>query len=605
VRPAEAPGPEATPQPSAQPQAPPEATLRALVVGAGIGVLLAAANVYCGLKTGFIDGGSITASLLGSALLGAFGRRAGSPLEVNIVQTVAASAGVMGFVTGASAAVPALVLVGHPVAPAGLAAWGLALAVLGILAGAWLRARLIDDEGLPFPTGQATAEVVVAVSGDRAARRGRLASLGVALAAAGAITWLRDGSWHLIPASFALPLAIGGVAAGALTIGVSSSPLLLATGVLVGPRVGASMALGAALAWMGLGPAAVRSGLAAEASYPALVPVLLWPGLALLVGSSLTTLALTAPAIGRAAGDLWASLRAAKASGGAPADGGAEQARLRLVASGGPSAGRGSSRRARPLLALLAVVATLLLVGRWAFGLSPLLLLALLPLALLLSAASARAAGETDQAPVGQVGSVVQLGIGRAGVVPSLAGGSLVAGMATQTAQTLWALKAGQRLGASPRAQVGAQLLGALVGVAVVVPVFALVRAAFPLGGETMPAPAALAWKATSEAALGALPFARPLMLPVTVAAGVAGVLLTVLERRRWRFLPSPAAMGVAFVLPASLSLTVLVGALLFAGLARLRPAFSETHGPSLAAGGIAGESLLGLVLAAVTVLGG
>ena len=242
--------------------------------------------------------------------------------------------------------------------------------------------------------------------------------------------------------------------------------------------------------------------------------------------------------------------------------------------------------------------------GTHTFGLSPLLLLILLPLALLLSAASARAAGETDQAPVGQVGAVVQLGVGPVGVVPSLAGGALVAGIATQTAQTLWALKAGQRLGASPRAQLVAQLIGALVGVVVVVPVFALVRAAYPLGSEAMPAPAALAWKATAEAAQGAAPFARPLVLPATVLAALGGVLLTWLERRR-RWLPSATAMGAAFVLPAFLSITVLAGALLFVAVARARPAWSDTHGPSLAAGGIAGESLLGLALAAVAVLGG
>ena len=79
--------------------------------------------------------------------------------------------------------------------------------------------------------------------------------------------------------------------------------------------------------------------------------------------------------------------------------------------------------------AVAAVAVALLAVGMiatLAFGLSFPLLLALLPVALLLSAASARAAGETDQAPVGQVGSVVQLGMGGAGVVPTLAAGALV-----------------------------------------------------------------------------------------------------------------------------------------------------------------------------------
>lgn len=115
-----------------------ETTARALAVGAGLGVLLAAANVYCSLKTGFIDGGSISASLMGSALLGLMGRRAGSPREVNIVQTVAASAGVMSFVAGISSAIPAMALSGREVAPGVLVLWGLAVAVLGILAGAWL-----------------------------------------------------------------------------------------------------------------------------------------------------------------------------------------------------------------------------------------------------------------------------------------------------------------------------------------------------------------------------------------------------------------------------------------------------------------------------------
>ena len=62
--------------------------------------------------------------------------------------------------------------------------------------------------------------------------------------------------------------------------------------------------------------------------------------------------------------------------------------------------------------------------------------------------------------------------------------------------------------------------------------------------------------------------------------------------------------MGPAFVLPASLSSTILAGALMFAAArARARPS-AEAHGPTLAAGGIAGESLMGLALAAAAVLG-
>ena len=471
-----------------------ELTARALVVGAGIGVVLAAANTYSGLKTGFIDGGSISATLIGSALLGLWGRRAASPLELNLVQTVAASAAVMSFVAGLCAAVPALSLVGHRVSAGALFGWGVALAALGIALGYRLRGRLIESEALPFPTGQATAEVVQAVAADRGAGRGRLRSLAIAALVAGVLTWLRDGALALVPQAWIPGLALGGVAAGALTLGLSASPLLISTGVLVGPRVAISMALGAAVAWAGLAPAAVRAGLVAEAGYASLVPILLWPGLALLVGGAFTTLALAWPSFRRSTGDL----------------------RTALGRRGAGSAGTGG----RSLLgvgvgaSLLAAVGVATAIGSLAFGLPPMLLLGLLPIAAVLSAACGRAAGETDQAPAGQVGAVVQLAVGSAGVVPSLGGGALVTGMATQAAQTLWALKAGQRLGASPRAQVLAQLVGALLGAAVVVPVFALVCAAYPLGSEHLPAPGALAWKATAEAAVGAATFNRPNRAP-------------------------------------------------------------------------------------------
>ena len=68
--------------------------------------MLAAGNVYTGLKTSFIDGGSITAALLGFTFFATFTRLARRPysaLENNITQTTAASAAIMGFVLGASA----------------------------------------------------------------------------------------------------------------------------------------------------------------------------------------------------------------------------------------------------------------------------------------------------------------------------------------------------------------------------------------------------------------------------------------------------------------------------------------------------------------------
>ena len=57
---------------SGQPQQ--QLTARALLAGCGIGVMLAAANVYTGLKISIIDGGSITAALLGFTIFATFTR---------------------------------------------------------------------------------------------------------------------------------------------------------------------------------------------------------------------------------------------------------------------------------------------------------------------------------------------------------------------------------------------------------------------------------------------------------------------------------------------------------------------------------------------------
>src|SRR5258706_15763118 len=113
--------------------APAELTLRATVFGLALGLALAAANVYAGLKLGFVDAGTTTIVLVAFAAFGT-GRRRFTAQEVNVAQVAGSSAGAMAVTAGLIGPIPALAMTGHDVAPAVIVLWGAALAVFGTLA---------------------------------------------------------------------------------------------------------------------------------------------------------------------------------------------------------------------------------------------------------------------------------------------------------------------------------------------------------------------------------------------------------------------------------------------------------------------------------------
>ncbi len=132
-----------------------------------------------------------------------------------------------------------------------------------------------------------------------------------------------------------------------------------------------------------------------------------------------------------------------------------------------------------------------------------------------------------------------------------------------------------------------------------VVPTYAVIASAYGLGTEAMPAPGAMSWKATAEAVQGgfsALPSHAP---SAALAALLLGSVLTVLaETRAARFVPSPVAIGIACLLPPSISVTMFVGAVILTVLTRRYRAWTDEYVSSIAGGAIAGESLLAVILA-------
>ncbi|TPV94462.1 MAG: peptide transporter [Myxococcales bacterium FL481] len=561
---------------------PEHATARALATGAAIGVFLAAGNVYTGLKIAFMDGGAIVAAVLGYSLFALLRPRRGyTRHENNVTQATAAAAGVMGAVAGLVGPIPAMELLGIAVMPGVIVVWGLALGGLGIAVAVLLAGRLIHREQLPFPTGTATAEVITtAFRGPGTARRSTRI-LVIALGSSMLVTAVRDLG-EIVPSAWLVPAQLGAVSLASLGVGVGASPLLMATGVLMGIRGGLSFVAGSVVAWLVLAPKLLAWEAVAKPEFISMVAWLVWPSVAMMVASATTSLALQWRGFGRALADLVRMVRRSR-----------DDAPSRI--------GSWAVWGVATAMAVVTVVAVAV------FEIHVVLVLALVPIGVVLTAVCARAAGETDMAPVGSVGAIAQIGFGVGGPQTSLAAGSVASGMSSHGATLLWSLRTGKLLGTRPGALIVAQCVGTVVGVVVAVPAYAAIVSAHPLGSEQMPAPGALMWK-TTALAVGSGSAALPphAGIAVLVAAGF-GAWLTWASSRdtAWaRWCPSPIAMGTGFVMPAYFGGAIAVGVGVFAVLSRVAPEFCQRGLTTAAAGAMAGESLMGVGVAAAIAVG-
>ncbi len=544
-------------------------TFRALGVGACVGAVLATANVYLGLKTGWWDGGGITALLAVYAVLGRSKHPAFSQAENVLAQTLASSAAAMPAAVGVIGAIPALELLEAPLNPWALLPWGWVMGLLGLALAALLRDQMLVKEMLPFPSGVAIAEVAGTLHGAAGRGHGRPLLIGALLG--GLIAWLRDGRFALIPASSVLPFRVWGRSAESLTLGVSWSPMLFGLGAMMGPRNGAALAVGAVLAWGVGAPWLLEAGWVQRAEYGSLVGWLLWPGAALMVAGGLTSIAFEWRALLRAAAD------------------------LRNL-----EGGRGAWRWLAGAAAGGLVTA---LLARQLFDLPLLAGAALVGVSVLAGVVCVRVTGEAALAPVGQLAEVVQLSV--ASVMPGQAatnvgGGALVAGSLVEASQLSESFKVGQLTGVAPRPQLVAAAVGVFVGGAVTLPVYALLTKAHALGSAALPAPGAVPWKAIAQLASGGAHAVPAGAGQAALWAAAAGIALELARRhRRLARLPSPLMLGLAFIVPATTSFALALGSTLVLLLPR-----SERQVQSGSAGAVAGESLVGIVVAFFSVGG-
>tara|TARA_R110002072_G_scaffold83597_4_gene189597 strand:+ start:9732 stop:11456 length:1725 start_codon:yes stop_codon:yes gene_type:complete len=559
----------------------PELTLRALLTGICIGAILTPCNVYAGLKIGWSFNMSITALLLGfmvwRILLPSVTQRPWAILESNISQTTASSAASI-ISGGLVAPIPALALLsGVILAPGPLIAWVFAVSFLGVWVAWYLRTPMLYRSGLSYPAGAVTAEAMLDLfaEGRAAMQRVRVllgaAVFSAALKLSDALLWT-------------IPRWSPGAVPAKLTFALDPSMLLVGFGAIIGLRAGLSLLLGALIAWAGLAPWLLQTGqvpMAPDSSnlFVPLVEWLLWPGVALMVAATLSNLATNLVKRARPATD---SASIAKVE---------SHRTLRLLALGGAAS--------------LVVVLEMVL-----FDISLMAALIAIPMAFFLAAVVGRVVGETGIPPIGAVGKLSQLSfaaIAPAQATTNLMTANVAGGAAGQTADLLNDFKCGMHVGASPARQVVAQCFGIATGSVV----GSLVYLALIPDPQSMllttqwPAPAVATWKAVAEVLVTGLDSVPGAALWAALLAAVLGcalgVLDAVLPRRMLRLVPSASALGLAFVIPASTSLGLFYGALLAFLLSRLFPRWSAAYMVAAAAGLVAGESLMGVCLAALS----
>lgn len=570
-------------------------TIRAVVVGMLIGAAMSLSNLYVFFKTGWSMGVTLTACILafGAFQLLQAARIVKKPLGVlenNALTTVASGAG---YMTGGGnmAAFGALLMV-TTVRPDSFAmiGWFALIAALGVFAAIPIKRQLINQEGLAFPTGTATAETIASIhsaASGAGASKSRWLAGSAALAAV--LTWFRD-AWHWIPGTLALPFQLGGHKLAEWTLSLKAEVVLLGGGALMSFKTGWSLLLGGLLTYAVLAPSLVERGIVTAVSYKAIVAWTLWPGAAILVASGLTSFAIDYKSIARSFTGL------AQIFGrGRRSDEGI--AALECPEWWFPAG-----------FAVLAPFVVVLMV--WLFQIPLWAACIAVPLAVVMGFVAARVTGETDVTPTKALGPVTQMlyGVMTPGNLPgNIMSANVTGGIGLHAADLLTTLKTGWLLGAKPRHQLYAQLFGVVAGAIVIVPAFNfIIPDPSLLGGEDWPAPSCVVWAGVSKAFSDGIGALHPTARTAVVVGLFLGVALALLERfapKAWRaWLPSPSGLGIAMVIPGSNCIAMFLGAAIAEAIRRRRPELAERTVVPVASGLIAGESLMGILIAILIV---
>jgi OPT family oligopeptide transporter len=599
----------------------PQLTVRAVVMGGLLGALMAVSNLYTTLKLGWAFGVAITASVLSFTIWNALvvaglAKSRMTILENNCMQSTASAAGYSTGGTIATAVGAMLLLTGDsarlPWMP--VAFWVGLTALLGVFLAIPMKRQMINNEQLPFPSGIAAAETLRSLyaAGAESVLKARALVLALVVGIASAV--MRDIlGWipSSIPFDFPIFEAHGRSIRGGQMGGLGFEPglLLIAAGMIVGLRVSTWMLVGSSLAYFVLVPwAATQTDWAADgATFLGHVEAVLapdgaiamlrvtkwslWLGTSILVASGLTSFAMSWRTIARAIQKARAASRAKSQDAGYREDAGDK----------GPADPVGHLEVPVQwfVWGMVPITIGLVLVCWLSLDIAPWLGLVSVGLSFFLALVACRATGETDTTPIGAMGKITQFSyaiLAPGNTTVNLMTAGITAGSAGSAADLLTDLKSGYLLGANPRQQFLAQLVGVFFGVpAVIAAWYMLVPDQAHL--EAFNSPATGMWAAVARALSGGvetIPETARMSIIVGVIAGTALSLAESMAPKNLRpWVPSSMGLGLAFVVPFQNSFSFFLGAVIATLWQRFEPKSAERYIIPIASGVVAGESLL------------
>lgn len=574
----------------------PEITVTSIIMGVLLAVVFGAANAYLGLRVGMTVSASIPAAVIAMGVIRVLLRK-NSILESNMVQTIG-SAG-ESLAAGAIFTLPALFLwasEGKMEKPGIIEITAIALigGLLGIFFMVPLRNALIVKEHgvLPYPEGTACSEVLLA--GEEGGAKASTVFAGMGFAAL--FKFIIDG---LKLVAGEISVSVKGFAG---QIGTQIYPAVMSVGYICGARISSYMFAGGILSWLVIIPLIVLFG-ADMTLYPGTQPIgeifaeggagAIWGtyiryiGAGALAAGGIISLIKSLPLIVKTFGGAVKGMTGSKADTNARTD---KDLSIKFV------------------LGSIAILTLLV----WLIPVIPVSLLGaviIVVFGFFFATVSSRMVGLVGSSnnPVSGMAIATLLiatlilkvtgANGVSGMCSAIAIGSIICIVSAIAGDTSQDLKTGFLLGATPKKQQIGEVIGVIAAALAIGGTLYLLDSAWGFGSEELAAPQATLMKLITEGVMqGNLPWAL-VFIGAFIAVLVEIIGIPVL----------PFAIGV--YLPVQLNACIMVGGLVRLALDKLKRDKKEkdaivNDGILFCSGMIAGEGLVGILLALLAVFG-